>query len=511
MTLNMDFELEDYFKNNNTYPIFRVNRFELNTLVSKCKCPVVVMLTYDHSDTEDMIFQEFVQAAEILRQDKIPVIFACVDVTRKENMYHAIYFQYGLVPKIHIVKDEGQQHQEYKGPHHARGFADCLKKLLVFPAPINSAHDAKNLILDKKDDDIVILGVFPQFSGQYYDKFMAAARILKWEYDLCVTLDAKYIPNGDSIGSGPLVRMFVPFDDGSGRHFHTKIFNVDALVKFVRDNSTPIVYDFNVHPRLFLQRKYFNDSESDKVILYVDSDDKNASTFKSKYRAVAERYKGQGLIFMIGDLAASEALCSYFRLRTDGGPAIVAKNKKGEIHGKLYLHHHQLEPWVDDYKNGRVAKFGISQPIPIENNGPVQVVVAETFDEIVMTSKKNVLLGLYRSEFQDWSKVNSILCKVAEELKDKKDVVAIMDESVNDIRSEYHDDLKAEVSTTLFLIPIEGQIIRFGRDMNKEDIIDFVNDYRYDPHKKQKLDMDCDDFLHDATPFEVEMEMDFNE
>lgn len=55
--------------------------------------------------------------------------------------------------------------------------------------------------------------MFPKFSGQEFENFMAVADKLRSDYDFGHTLDAKHLPRGESSVSGPLVRLFKPFDE----------------------------------------------------------------------------------------------------------------------------------------------------------------------------------------------------------------------------------------------------------------------------------------------------------
>jgi protein disulfide-isomerase A1 len=55
--------------------------------------------------------------------------------------------------------------------------------------------------------------VFPKFSGEEFENFLAVAEKLRSDYEFGHTLDAKYLPRGESSVSGPLVRLFKPFDE----------------------------------------------------------------------------------------------------------------------------------------------------------------------------------------------------------------------------------------------------------------------------------------------------------
>lgn len=55
--------------------------------------------------------------------------------------------------------------------------------------------------------------MFPKFSGQEFENFIAVAEKLRSDYGFGHTLDAKHLPRGESSVTGPLVRLFKPFDE----------------------------------------------------------------------------------------------------------------------------------------------------------------------------------------------------------------------------------------------------------------------------------------------------------
>jgi len=60
---------------------------------------------------------------------------------------------------------------------------------------------------------IMQAGVFPKFEGEEYEKFIELAEKLRSDYDFGHTLDAKLLPKGDSSVTGPIIRLFKPFDE----------------------------------------------------------------------------------------------------------------------------------------------------------------------------------------------------------------------------------------------------------------------------------------------------------
>lgn len=55
--------------------------------------------------------------------------------------------------------------------------------------------------------------MFPKFSGEEFDNYTALAEKLRSDYEFGHTLDAKYLPRGETSVTGPVVRLFKPFDE----------------------------------------------------------------------------------------------------------------------------------------------------------------------------------------------------------------------------------------------------------------------------------------------------------
>ena len=55
--------------------------------------------------------------------------------------------------------------------------------------------------------------MFPDYSLKEFKRFKAVAEKLRADYDFGHTLDAKLLPDGDLTVSGPIVRLFKPFDE----------------------------------------------------------------------------------------------------------------------------------------------------------------------------------------------------------------------------------------------------------------------------------------------------------
>jgi protein disulfide-isomerase A1 len=422
---------------------------------------------------------EYEKAASILSSHETPIVLAKVDANEEKNRDLASEYDVKGFPTIKILRNGGKNIQEYKGPREADGIVEYLKKQSG-PASteIKSADDATALIGENK---VVIVGVFPKFSGEEFDNFTALAEKLRSDYDFGHTLDAKHLPKGESSVSGPVVRLFKPFDE---LFVDSKEFNVEALEKFIEESSIPVVTIFNNEPNNHpFVVKFFNTPNA-KAMLFINFTAEGAESFKSKYRETAEQYKQQGISFLIGDVEASQGAFQYFGLKEDQVPLIIIQHNDGKKFFKPNLEPDHVATWLKAYKDGKVAPYVKSEPIPETNNEPVKVVVGETLQDIVFNSGKNVLLEFYAPWCGHCKQLAPILDEVAVSFqKDADVVIAKLDATANDIPSE---TFEVQGYPTLYFRSASGKISQYDGGRTKEDIIEFIEKNKDKPAAAQQ-------------------------
>ncbi|KPP78309.1 hypothetical protein Z043_102197 [Scleropages formosus] len=93
---------------------------------------------------------------------------------------------------------------------------------------------------------------------------------------------------------------------------------------------------------------------------------------------------------------------------------------------------------MEDYFAGKLKRFLKSEPRPENNNGPVKVVVAETFEEIVNDPTKDVLIEFYAPWCGHCKNLEPKYTELGEQLADDHNIViAKMDATANDVPSNY--------------------------------------------------------------------------
>ncbi|KAK4756210.1 hypothetical protein SAY87_006337 [Trapa incisa] len=414
---------------------------------------------------------EYEKAASLLSSHDPPIVLAKLDANEELNKEIASEHDIKGFPTLKIFRKGQKIAQEYKGPRDAEGIVSYLKKQSgPASAEIKSADDATNLIGDKS---IVVVGIFPKYSGEEYRNFTALAEKLRSDYDFAHTLDAKLLPRGESSVAGPVVRLFKPFDE---LFIDFQDFHVDALEKFVEESSIPMVTVFNNdptnHPYVI---KFFSNANA-KAMLFMNFSNEIAESFKSNYHAIAEQLKGEGISFLLGDLETSQGAFQYFGLKMDQVPLIIIQSADGEKYLKANVEPDHIASWIKEYKAGNVLPYRKSEPIPEDNSEPVKVVVADTLQDIVFNSGKNVLLEFYAPWCGHCKKLAPILDEVALSFESDADVViAKLDATANDIPGSSFD---VKGYPTIYFRSSSGKIVSYEGDRTKEDIIDFIEKNR---------------------------------
>ncbi len=127
------------------------------------------------------------------------------------------------------------------------------------------------------------------------------------------------------------------------------------------------------------------------------------------------------------------------------------------------------------YLTGKLKPIVKSQPIPKNNKGPVTVVVGKTFDDIVMDSKKDVLIEFYAPWCGHCKKLEPDYIALGKKYKNEKNlVIAKMDATVNDVP---YDSYKAEGFPTIYFAPSSSKQnpVKFeGGKRDVEELSKFV-------------------------------------
>lgn len=115
-------------------------------------------------------------------------------------------------------------------------------------------------------------------------------------------------------------------------------------------------------------------------------------------KPVAEKHKG-AINFATIDAKAFGAHAGNLNLEVGKWPAFAiqdtSKNSKFPFDQGKKITKKDIEKFVGDFVNGKIEPSVKSEPIPEKQEGPVTVIVAHTYKDIVLDNDKDVLVEFY--------------------------------------------------------------------------------------------------------------------
>jgi protein disulfide-isomerase A1 len=115
-------------------------------------------------------------------------------------------------------------------------------------------------------------------------------------------------------------------------------------------------------------------------------------------KPLAETYKGK-LNFATIDASAFGAHAGNLNLEPGTWPAFAiqdtVKNQKYPYDQKKKITEKDIGKFVGDYIAGKIEPSIKSEPIPEKQEGPVTVIVAHNYKDIVLDNEKDVLVEFY--------------------------------------------------------------------------------------------------------------------
>lgn len=115
-------------------------------------------------------------------------------------------------------------------------------------------------------------------------------------------------------------------------------------------------------------------------------------------KPLAQKHKGV-VNFATIDAKAFGAHAANLNLEADKWPAFAiqetVKNQKFPFSQDQQMTLDNLDKFLQEFVDGKIEPSIKSEPIPEKQEGPVQVVVAHNYQDVVINNEKDVLLEFY--------------------------------------------------------------------------------------------------------------------
>ncbi|XP_076617878.1 protein disulfide-isomerase A4 [Chaetodon auriga] len=417
---------------------------------------------------------EYEKAAKELSKRSPSIPLAKVDATVESE----IGSRFGVTgyPTLKIFR-KGKVF-DYNGPREQYGIVEYMSEQAGPPSKqVQAVKQVQELIKD--GDDAVIVGVFSGEQDAAYEIYIEACNALREDFTFRHTFSSEV---SKLLKASPGQVVIV-----QPEKFRSKYEPASRTITVKDSTSVSEVQEFfkkHVIP-LVGHRKPSNDAKRytkrPLVVVYYGVDfsfdyRKATQFWRSKVLEVAKDFPEY--TFAIADEEDFADELKSLGLGESGeevNVGILADGAKKFAMEPEELDSEVLRDFVMAFKKGKLKPIIKSQSAPKNNNGPVKVVVGKTFDDIVMDTRKDVLIEFYAPWCGHCKKLEPDYLALGKKYKAEKNlVIAKMDTTANDVPNESY---KVEGFPTIYFAPSNSKQspIKFeGGDRTVEGLSKFM-------------------------------------
>lgn len=347
----------------------------------------------------------------------------------------------------------------------ARKSAAIVSYMTKQSLPAVSVLDKDTIKDFKTSDSVVLVGYFAADDKASNETFTKVAESLRDSYLFGATSDASLADAEDV--KQPAIVLYKSFDEG--KNTFTKKFDEEAITQFAKGAATPLVGE--VGPETY---QGYMSAGIPLAYIFAESEDERKELAK-ELKSVAKKYRGK-INFATIDAKAFGQHASNLNLEVGKWPAFAiqdtVKNLKFPFDQAKTISSKEVGDFVDKFSSGDLKPSIKSEAVPEKQDGPVTVVVAHNYDEIVLDDKKDVLIEFYAP----WCGHCKALAPKYDELGElfkpyaDKVVIAKVDATANDVP----DDIQGFPTIKLYVAGKKSEPITYSGGRTVEDLAAFV-------------------------------------
>ncbi|KAF2663568.1 protein disulfide isomerase [Microthyrium microscopicum] len=413
---------------------------------------------------------EYEEAATTLKEKNISLVK--VDCTEQADLCQ----EHGVegYPTLKVFRGL-KSVQAYPG---ARKSAAIISYMTKQALPAVSVLDKDTLKDFKTSDSVVLVGYFGADDKASNETFTAVADSLRDSY-LFGAISDESVAKAEGVEQ-PSIVLYKTFDEG--KNTFDKKFDEEAIKKFAKAAATPLVGE--VGPDTY---QGYMSAGIPLAYIFAETEEERKELAK-ELKSVAETYKGK-INFATIDAKAFGQHASNLNLEVGKWPAFAiqdtAKNQKYPFDQGKKVTVKDITAFVDEFSSGKVKPSIKSEPTPENQDGPVTIIVANNYDEIVMDDKKDVLVEFYAP----WCGHCKALAPKYDELGElfkpfaDKVTIAKVDATLNDVP----DDIQGFPTIKLFLAGKKSEPLTYSGGRTVEDLTAWIKE-----NGSHKVDVSAD-------------------
>lgn len=321
----------------------------------------------------------------------------------------------------------------------------------------------------KTADKVVLVAYFEADDKTSNTTFNTVAEKLRDSYLFGASSDAE-LAKAEGI-SFPSVVLYKSFDEG--KSIFSDSLEAEAIEQFAKTASIPLIGE--VGPETYAG---YMATGIPLAYIFAETEEERASIAES-LKAVAEKHRG-AISFATIDAKAFGAHAGNLNLKADQWPAFAIQdtvnNKKYPYDQDSEITAELIGKFVQEFVDGKVEPSIKSEPIPEKQEGPVQIVVAKNYDQIVLDDSKDVLIEFYApwcGHCKALAPKYDILAElyVKEGYSDKV-TIAKVDATANDVP----DEIQGFPTIKLYKAGDKSNPVTYSGSRSIEDLIKFIKE-----------------------------------
>ncbi|KAI3766637.1 hypothetical protein L2E82_16705 [Cichorium intybus] len=411
------------------------------------------------------LMPRFAEAASFLNELKSPLLMAKIDAERYPKVASNLEIK-GYPTLLLFVNGTSQP---YTGGFSSEEIVIWVRKKTGTPVVrINSIDEANDFL---KKHSMFAVGLFDKFEGSDYDEFVKAAT---------TDNDIQFVET-----NSPQIANILYTDDKSNNPFlgivkseperytsYEGAFEKDKILQFLNDNKFPLVTFLS---ELNSVKVY----STDKLQVYVFAEADEFRKLLEPFQDVARKFKSK-IMFVFVDIKddnLAKPFLTLFGLEDSEDTLVTAFDYKT---GAKYLLESDLTPArIEEFSlglfKGILPPFYKSQAIPDNKGADILTVVGKTFEDLVLSSSKNIILEIHTPWCLNCETTSKQVEKLSKHFKGLDNLVfAKIDASVNE-----HPKLQVDDYPTLLFYPgaNKSNPIKLPTKSSSKDLAILINKY----------------------------------
>nr|GEV78049.1 protein disulfide isomerase-like 1-6 [Tanacetum cinerariifolium] len=453
--------------------VLELNNDNTNAVVSGNE--FVLVLGYAPWDVRSAeLMPRFAEAASELREVKSGVLMSKVDAERYPKAASGLGIK-GYPTLLLFVNGSSQA---YTGGFSAEEIVIWVRKKTGTPIiRINSVDETNNFL---QKHSMFAVGLFDKFEGPDYEEFVKAATTDN-EIQFVETCNPEIanILFPDVRSSRPFLGMvkseperYTSYEDA---------FENDKILQFLSDNKFPLV-------TFLTEVNSVKVYACEKPQVYVFAEADNFKKLLEPFQDAARKFKSK-IMFVFVDIKddnLAKPFLTLFGLEDSEDTLVTAFDYKT---GAKYLLESdptpaRIEEFGSGLLKGNLPLFYKSQAIPDNKDADILTVVGKTFDDLVLSSSKNILLEVHTPWCLNCETTTKQVEKLAKHFKGLEDLVfARIDASVNE-----HPKLEVDDYPTLLFYPINNKSnpITLPTKSSSKDLAKLINKHLKEQAQDEK-------------------------